>query len=250
MTTEKVLDKLAKLKAARDGEAALGNSAAAEAFAGMINRLLLSHELSETDIPLSADQDPILERMVNPADHGYKRVKTRIAWQENLASVVAYAHLCKILVHPGSNLVTFVGTRSHVEIAEYAFVTLLRAAEKMAYEALAKYWRENRHKPDFESGNYRAAWLRGFIGRIAERFREIRNTEVAAATSSSTALVRLNQALVRANDYIKDRYKSKASAVRQRSGSYEGMLEGRKAANNMDLGRRGVKGGAGRKELS
>lgn len=37
MTTEKVLDRLSKLKAMQEGEAALGNMQAAESFAGMIN---------------------------------------------------------------------------------------------------------------------------------------------------------------------------------------------------------------------
>jgi hypothetical protein len=250
MTTDKILDKLAKLKAARDGEAAIGNQAAADAFAGMINTLLLRHELSDADIPLPADQDPIVEQMIDPARHGFKFSKTRVAWQEQLASVVAYAHLCRILVHSGSNYVTFVGTRSHTAVAEYAFVVLVRAADAMSRRARDEYWKAHRDEPDFESGNFRAAWLRGFIGRIAERFREIREHEVRAAPSSSTALVRLNQQLVRANDYIKNLKTTKAAPVRQRSGCYEGQLEGRRAADRMDIGKRGVHQGADRRELS
>lgn len=244
MTTDKILDKLAKLRAARDGEAKIGNQAAADAFAGMINKMLLEHELSETDIPLPADQDPIVEQMFDPRAHGMKFSNTRVAWQETLAGVVAYAHLCKILVHSGSNYVTFVGTKSHVAVAEYAFVVLVRAADEMSKKARDDYWRQYRNDPDFESGNFRASWLRGFIGRIAERFREIREAEVQAAPSSSTALVRLNQALVRANDYIKNMEGvKKALAVRMRRGNAEGMVEGRKAADRMDIGRRGVRGG-------
>lgn len=242
MTTDKILDKLAKLKAAREGEAALGNQAAADAFAQMINSLLLKYELSEADVPLAPDADPIVERLVDLKANGIGATRVRVGWQECLASIVARAHLCTLLVHPGSNFVTFVGTKGHAAVAEYAYVVLVRSADAMSRRARDDYWREHRRDSDFESGNFRAAWLRGFIGRIAERFAEQREREVQEAASGvGTALMRLDQALVRAKGYVDDRYKGqKAAAVRVGSGCLEGQLEGRKAADRMDIGRRGM----------
>jgi hypothetical protein len=250
MTTNKILDKLAKLKAAAVGEAAIGNQAAADAFAQMINTLLLRHELSEADIPLAQQRvdDPIIEDIFKPREHGLKFVRNRVGWQEILASIVAQAHLCKILVHPGCNYVTFVGTKSHVAIAEHAFGVLAGAADRMSVQARDDYWRQHRNDPDFQSGNYRAAWLRGFISRISERFDEVRRREVAdAPIGASTALVRLNQTLVRVDQYLKDKKTSKASAVRIGSGSMQGVRDGRRAADNMKIGQRAVNAGSSSK---
>ena len=247
MTQEKILDKLSKLRAARDGEAKLGNSAAAEAFAGMINRMLLEHELSEIDIPLRGNnEEPIIELLVDLRAHGIKFSKSRIGWQETLAQVVARAHLTKILVTQGTNYITFVGTKSHATVAEYAYGVLVNAADRMSVEARQKYWNENRYKPDFDSGNYRAAWLSGFIQRIAERFDEARRTEVAALgpASTGTALIRLDQQLVRAQDYIKAKAGMRnVREARMSSGISVGREAGRRAADNMAIGRKGINGG-------
>jgi hypothetical protein len=241
MTTDKVLDKLSKLKAAQDGEARLGNSAAAEAFAGAINRLLLQHELSEVDIPLGGvKDDPIVEVLVNLWAHGIKRSRVRVGWQEALAQIVAEAHLCKFLVTPGTNNITLVGTKAHATVAEYAYGVLAASADRMSKDARNVYWRENRDEPDFEAGNFRAAWINGFVGRIAERFREARQAEVRATGNASTALIRLDQALVRSQSYVKERYTGKASAVHMAGGCSEGRAAGRAAADGIALGRKGV----------
>lgn len=253
MTTDKVLDKLSKLKAARDGEAKIGNQAAAEAFAEAINRLLLQHELSEVDIPLTAEQDPIIEVMADLKAHDIKFSRVRIGWQEALARIVAPAHLCRFLVTAGTNYVTFVGTRSHATVAEYAYGTLAAAADKMSKAARDDYWRQFRNDPGFESGNFRAAWLSGFIARIGERFKEVRAAEVHAAAQgipggSSTALVKLDGALIRVNGYMDDKYKTRVRAAAVQTGCRTGYQEGRAAADAMPIGRRAV-GDAGRRQL-
>lgn len=241
MTADKVLDKLSKLKAARDGEAKLGNSATAESFAEAINRLLLQHELSEVDIPLSgAQEEPIVELFVDLRAHGIKHSRVRIGWQEALARIVARAHLCKFLVHQGSNYITFVGTKPHATVAEYAYGVLAASADRMSKVARDVYWKEHRDDPDFQSGNFRAAWLSGFIERIAQRFEEARRAEVKAAGNSSTALMRLDQALVRAQQHVSDRYKGKARSATMATGCSAGRNEGRAAADRIALNRKGV----------
>jgi hypothetical protein len=242
MTQDKILDKLTKLKAHAESAAAIGNTAEAEAFASMINTMLLRHELSMEDIPTDRQQaeDPIIEQRIDPRMHGLKYSRSRIGWQERLADVVAEAHMCRLLIHSGTNYVTFVGTKSHVAVAEHAYGVLAGAADRMSTAARDAYWREHRNDPGFESGNYRAAWLRGFISRIAERFREARRKEVAQAPSSSTALVRLNQALVRASNYIDKNYKRKITSARIGRGIGRGERDGRRAADAMKIGQQGV----------
>lgn len=246
MTTEKILDKLAKLKAARDGEAKIGNQAAAEAFAEAINRLLIQHELSEADIQMPAEQDPIVEHFVTPMmmkEHGVKYGRSRIGWQEALASLVARAHLCRLLVHPGSNAVTFVGTKAHVTVAEYAFLVLVAAADRMSIQARHEWWRDVHGGAHVESNGFRASWLSGFVRRIGERFEEARRAEViAAAVGESTALMCLNKALVRAGDYIDEKYKKKSAPTKIGGANMDGYRAGRAAADKMKLGQRGVEG--------
>lgn len=246
---DKLLDKLSKMKASADGERKLGNEAAAEAFAEAINRLLLQHELSEADIPIDGVKDePIVDRFVDLAEHGIKQTRSRIGWQEVLARIVAKAHLCSFFCYPGSNAISFVGTAAHVAVASYAYGILLSSAARMSVRARDDYWKAHRDDPDFESGNFRAAWLSGFIQRIGERFDEAKKAEVAAAASSSTALMRLDGALVRAKAYTEQHGTGKVAAPRMSGGSELGVREGRKAADQMKLGQKGVEAG-GRKEL-
>lgn len=258
---DKVLDKLAKLKAHAESAEKIGNAAEAEAFAGMINRMLLQHELSIEDIPMKAEDDPILEHLVDPRKHGLKFSKSRQGWQETLAGIVARAHLCRIVVHPGTNYITLVGTKTHAAFAEHAYGVLAGAADRMSIKARDEYWRLHRDEPDFKSGNYRAAWLTGFITRIRERFDEAKRAEVSSANRIAqtagvecTALIRLSGALARVDAFIASKneakeYGGKASRVKLGMGISKGFADGRKAADAMNLGQKAVQGGAATKKL-
>lgn len=138
---DRVLNKLVKMQAVREGEAALGNEAAAEAFAEAINRMLIEHELkpSDLDYARSQDHDPVIEVPVNLGHYKIKSTGHRTAWQEALARIVARAHLCTFLVRNGSNQITFVGTRSHAMVAEYAYGCLVPAADTMSFHAAHAY---------------------------------------------------------------------------------------------------------------
>lgn len=251
MTQDKIFDKLSKLKASAEGEAKLGNSEAAEAFASAINRLLLQHELSEADIPIGGVKDePIVEQFVDLKSYGIKSTSVRIGWQEALARVVAPAHLCKFLVHSGSNCITFVGTLQHVTAAEYAYGVLCAAADRMSFAARELWWKEACGGKHLESNGFRGAWLTGFVQRINERFKEARRAEVAASQmSSSTALMRLEGALVRAQAHIDEKYKRKIKTAKMGGENSEGYRAGRAAADAMKLGQKGVEGSE-RKRIS
>ncbi|MES2360014.1 MAG: hypothetical protein V4529_16865 [Gemmatimonadota bacterium] len=239
--TDKILDKLSKLKASREGEAALGNSAAAEAFAEAISRLLLQHELSEADIPIGGVKDePIVEQLVDLSAYGIKRNHARIGWQEALARIVAPAHLCRFLVHSGSNFITFVGTREHVVVAEYAYGVLAAAADRMSFAAREQWWKDECGGQHLESNGFRASWLSGFVQRIAERFREARKREVEQAANSSTALMRLDGVLARAQRHVDEKYKRKTAAASTGGANAAGYRAGRDAADSMKIGQRGV----------
>lgn len=279
---EKVLRKLVKMQKSREDaarRAAAGDQTAeneAEAFAGAINRMLLENELHPTDIDYAraGDQDPVIEVAVDLAKYGIEKTRMRHAWQESLARIVAKAHLCSWLLRPGSNQIWFVGTRSHATVAEYVYGILVPAAERMSFRARHNFREGLRKQYGIPSGRsipasipesrgYREAWLLAFTKRIAERFDEVRAAAVREAEArcvresvpggTSTALLRLDGALVKVQKYIDDRFasrRSSARAITQRARTnHAGASAGRAAADAMPIGRRGITGGSGSKGL-
>ena len=258
---QKILDKLVKLQNSRQSEAELGNEAAAEAFAAMINKMLLEYELSPSDIDYARanDNDPIIELRTNMIGYGIKSAKTRVAWQEALAVSVADAHLCRILIRNSSNQIWFVGTKSHATVAEYVFGTMVPLIEKLSKKAELDYWKQTgcgRGINNMARG-FRASWIEAFIRRIWERFREARQQAVAEAaaahgTSQETSLIRLDGALIKVKKYIEDKFsashKSAARVLAMRHTAHQaGAQAGRAAADAIPLGRRGLTGGTSRK---
>lgn len=235
------------MQASRDGETAIGNSEAAEAFASAINSMLLKHELEESDITYAAnrDDDPIVQLSVDLSRYRIEKKKQRIAWQEQLARIVAQAHLCRFLIYSGSNRIVFVGTHSHTTVAEYVYGTLVPAAKKLCAQAYQQYGMED--SPD---GKWRArepgfneSWMSAFILRISERFDEARKTAITEIEVGGTtqALIRLGGALIKAQQYIDDKFKGTAAPLQRIHGNHgEGRARGRAAADAITIGRRGV----------
>jgi hypothetical protein len=268
----RILRKLVKLQTQREDATrraketgAVEAQAEAEAFAGMINKMLIDNELNPTDIDYarSNDSDPIIELRANLVQYGVKKSRVRVAWQASLARIVANAHLCTYLVQSSSNQIWFVGTKAHATVAEYVFGTLVPMAEKMSEQARRDFRNECRKACNYtkmdgfpEAYGFREAWLAAFIERISERFDEARKTAVAEAESrietlpgsESVALMRLSGALTKVQKYIDDKFKSKRSGLNALSGRYRsnaaGSAAGRAAADKMTIGRRGVTGGS------
>lgn len=260
---EKTLRKLVKMQQSRDGEAKLGNLEAAEAFAAAINRMLVENELNPSDIDYarSADDDPVIKLPCDLSKYAIDKKKQRVAWQESLARIVAKAHLCTWLLRTGSNQIWFVGTKSHATVAEYVYGTLVPIANAMSIKEKYKYGHECFARDGHWKGvnGFREAWLDAFVKRIAERFDDARKAAVAEAVvdlptgSESQALMRLDGALVRAQRYIDDKFKSRRSSASMlssgRSTNAEGSKRGRAAADAMTIGRRGVAGATSKKLL-
>lgn len=262
---QKILDKLVKLQAHRQSAAEIGSSAEAEAFAQMINKMLIEYELNPSDIDYAraADNDPVIEIPVNNTFYHIEATKARVAWQETLAAGVARAHLCKILIRPGSNQIYFVGTRSHVTVAEYVYGTMVPLISKMSKKAEVDYWHQTgcgRGRENKALG-YRSAWIDAFIIRIWERFSEARQAAVAdhaktTGGTTETGLIRLDGALQKVQTYINDKFShrraaSRAGALNYRSRNHaDGRAAGRAAADNITLGRRGMTSGSSKGRLT
>jgi hypothetical protein len=94
--------------------------------------------------------------------------------------------------------------------------------------------------------------LNAFLDRINERMNEARAEAVKAAAvdvpgGESTALVRLNGALVKVQKYIDDKFAGRnkrgvSALYTGRSTNAEGAARGRAAADSLNIGRKAVTG--------
>jgi len=253
MTTEKLLDKLAKMKRHADSAADIGSEAEAQAFAEAINRMLLEHKLEMSDIEFTEyeKEQPVVKKVVQPSEHGIREVNNRVVWQERLAGIVARAHFCRILVHCGSNRITLVGRAEDIQVAEYLYVTILRTAESLAKKAHGKYYREcfKRDGHGQAAAGFKESFYQAFIVRLAQRLEDLKQQ---AAASTSTALIRIEQSMQAVNDFMANgKYGTAAPLQRLAASHRDGLAEGRRAADAVNLSTRVIATDAGsRKSLA
>lgn len=265
MADEKILEKLAKIKAHADSAKQIGNEAEAQAFAAMLQSLLLKHKLEMTDVQYAAEmkEEPIVEQRAERIYKGGKQVykdfpdvevvHRRRAWAEDLAAFIAESYASKILVSDGWSVITFVGHKSNVQIAEYLFLTLLRAADKMSEKA-AKTFRAAKRNENGGAGmtprGYRESWLEGFVTRIAQRLREEREA-FGKVGAQCTALVRVNKEAVAVASFIEENYQKKAKALTVRRGyNRDGYEHGKQAANQVNIKNNAVNAGVPNRQLN
>ncbi len=248
---EKIIDKIAKLKAHAESAEKIGSEAEAQAFAEMMQRLLLKHKLSLTDIQFAKlEQDEPVQEFAfswqgltynGPLDNRNHRV----AWTETLANIVARAHFCRILVFEKSARITIVGRKSDVAVAEFMIITLARAASKISFTEARRY----KKAAGFSSRGFRESFLASFVQRIAERFEEERQRQEGAG---QYALIRFNSADQAVRDFMTNTlHTKKAGMVKyKRTDHTAGWERGQQVANEVNLRSNAVDGGQANKQLS
>lgn len=265
---DRLLDKLAKIKAMAEGAKAIGSEAEAQAFADMLNKLLFEHKLEMSDLEFATlEQEEPVEReswaeYANRAQElkkaGVKTRKVRILWMERLASAIARAHNCRIIVISGSSVVQLVGRKSDRAVAEYMIVTLTRAAEKLADKELQKYrWEVYKRDGNCQAAQgFRGAFLQAFVMRLMDRFDELRRQRTDAP-NGSMALMRIDREQKAVDDFMQELVKDKdqglknANTLRRVAEHHgEGVRRGKRAADDVSLDGKAIdREGVGRKEL-
>jgi len=252
----KILDKLAKLQAAQEGEAELGNTEAAEAFASKICQMLNEYELAASDIEYAkaVDKDPVIKVYVNVSKYGVKSSNIRVDWQVMLAMGITEAHLCKMLIVPRSNNIYIIGAQAHATVAEYVLGVMLPFVEKTSKRAELLYWKStgSGRGEDNKAKGYRAAWINGFTYRIRERFLEIKKAAVeASGLTQEMGLMRLTNSLERVSSYMKDMGTRTARPLHMRNtANTAGRQDGKTQANSYNLGQKAVGGSMGKREIA
>lgn len=240
---ERVLDKLKKMYRHAKSAEAIGSEAEAQAFAAKVQELLSRHkiDMSEVEYQKLDETDPILWRYVD-FDSANVPIRTRrVEWQENIADVVCQAYFCKLVLASKGSGLHFVGRGSDAEAAEQVFLYLIRVASNLADKAYVRFFFEARAAGNVRlARGFRASYLRGFAGRLTERFSEERERMRQEAAASQLALVRLTDALEQARDHVAYSGRTKPSSVLGNPFKEEnepGFQRGRRDAGDLPIGK-------------
>jgi hypothetical protein len=234
---EKVIDKIRKLHAKAESCEKIGSQAEAEAFAAMVNQLLIRHNLSMASVEWAQrnEEDPIIKEWVDFQAYNIDIKYRRVQWSEQLASLICQAHFCKLLLSNNSNQLCFVGHKTNREVAEYLFVTMYRLATVLSEKAYVAYFYECRGNGDVTlARGFKSAWLYGFLQGLRERFDQERKAVNVPVNSS--ALVKVNQTLGMVEKWLNQNIKAKmARGLNQFKFNNEGVKRGKQAAADVSL---------------
>lgn len=157
-----------------------GNSNAEEAHTAilLVQRLMVKHNLSMSDIPLDKQKEKKTGR-------GYMNMGRVEWWQRRLSVIVADNFRCHSFYNSG-NYVGFIGLEEDAKIA----IEIFRFASEAIKFHSAKYLRENKER---RSRKYAIAikndYIKGFLNGLKDKFKE-------QVESESLAIVLVKDAIV------------------------------------------------------
>lgn len=239
MSKDKLIKKLAALKATEVSLRDTGHLEAAESYAAKVTELLLRHQLSMDEIEIAArdKDDPIGEEYV----HGTKN--KRIWWQERLAGEIALANTCRILVIPGRNTVIFVGREQNRQVCSYLFRYLCREVEPFCNKEYDRFYNSYYLKGQPVPPGWRKSFYTGFLCSIRDRFQEMKQSVKEDVGEDAFAMVVTEEKAV--SNWIDENVKGKAESMqRHRSENPEGFKAGKEYGGKVPL-HRGVGAGEG-----
>ncbi len=247
---DKVVDLIAKLLRKAHGT---DNQHEAHAFATKAQEVALRHKLELSEIEWDEEAEDV--QTVGSSywyahEHGMKHRRKRSRWRESLANLVAKHTQCAILIIRGSNTLKVVGAAQDRQVFGYLYGYLLREAEEMSAREANTFWHKcNREGDTSPAKGYRASWLQGFLFQLGERFAEMRDS-IDNEYEDSKALVRLKDQLAKAEDMADELASGTAPGLKGRSGrNMKGQMDGRAAANRVNLNADVVGSGETKKQI-
>jgi hypothetical protein len=237
---EKILRKLKALRGHAASAKKLGSEAEASAFAEMIQRLTAQHcvEAAELDAIEQDEVDPFDRIRPDYAKHGVRIRARHVEWLEELASTVAHAHYCKLLVKRNSSLVTFAGRRSQASVAADVYLKMASLAESLADKRYVDYFYEVKRAGDVaKARGFRTSFLLGFCARVGGRYFEFIEATKAYYAHDKRALATLSSARDKVRDWLeKDGVGTSAARYKKVAASnFDGWRRGVDEANEVDL---------------
>lgn len=255
----KIVEKIAKLKQ----QSVAGVNGVMEdealAFAAMMSRLMSEHAILEHEIRSATSSEEVDEKLVRMYTNGlvprggkrWEPSKTRVEWMERLARVVATAHFCRNVVTPGSARQMFVGREGDAEMAKTVFMYLAELAANFADKAYHRAYAAHKRGEAGWLPGYHRSFLIGFCERLGQRYDQEVERMKAEWAKHGTALVRLNDGLVKVNEFIKDKTNGfrKAGSVGGGDFNPDAAEEGREAADRLKLKGEAAELGSGAKAI-
>lgn len=243
MTRDSVITKLAKLKAKAESAAEIGNAEEAAIFTAKFQELMLRHELtmSEIEYAQTREDDPIDRQYVTDPTG---KVNQRRKWQQDLAGSVARAFMCEIIVHPGSNSITFVGRESHRQCAVYVYTHLLQDLARLVEQEYDREWKACESDPSRtvkECRGFKAAYRAGFVQAIQQKVRakiqEEKKRARQAKGESGVALIRIDNAEKAVREFMDTKLNlSRAGGLNgSRAGNSNGRRRGYDAGSRASI---------------
>lgn len=245
---KKVLDKVQKLKAHAESAEALGSEAEAQAFAALYQRLMLQHNLEMSDLEFASldVEDPIERHEVDWERYAHKKTTSQ-PWEVRLANLVMKAHNCRHIRFRGSNRFVIIGRKADAQVAEWMYVTLHRACQRIANDETARYrWQSyKKYGSTAAARGFKKSFVQGFIVRLNERL----ESTFQETVTTETALVRVNQMTKKLDEFMDTQGVVHTKSMMRPANHGEGYQRGRAAADRVDLTGKAI-GGQARTQLT
>lgn len=197
----KVIDLLNKLIQHQKSAQDIGSVAEAQAFAAKIQELMDVHkiQMSDVDFHVRETEEPFgFSEYSGPEAYSGGPGK-RQPWTQRLASAIAHANECDIILGQG-NRYAFAGRTSNRDLCVVVFKYMFELATEMADKAVVRdrdqqqyefqEWYAKYGYKDIGAGfrhwikNYRKSWLNGFVVAVAARLAESTTARNSAATAT------------------------------------------------------------------
>lgn len=194
-----VIDKVKKLLALSKSS----NANEAAAAAATANRLIDQYRLEESEIELS---NSVQEDIFVDTESLYETGRLT-QWKSTLASILAHHYGCAIYNHKGyrKNAFKLVGRKSDITVVRYMFAWLCLEIDRLSNEAS-----KGRDFTRSTGKVFSNSFCSGAVAGIKTQLNASR--EEITKTANSVALVKLNQRLDEANDFMRKGIKLKKSA--------------------------------------
>lgn len=240
MDRKDVLRKIHKLKKLEQGAREIGSVEEAENAATKISRLQAKYKISQVEVTKATRdrEDPIDEERWWPEDYDVEFRKKRIRWMQSLARIVADANFCEILVHPGSNAITFIGRESDRDVATYLYGFLVRQIEYWCDKLYQRKYNRiyNRDGDTSQMQGWKSSFRSGALASLKDRLDEMQQTVMEEADEEQHALIRTEGEAVQ--EYKENLRTGTASGLRGRTGfNRDGLKKGQEFGENVDLNR-------------
>jgi|TARA_R100000278_G_scaffold77128_1_gene60006 hypothetical protein len=228
-STEKVLERIAKLMQMADG----GTKHEAEVASKMAQKLLIKHNLSMADVDTNIDEaeKAIMDELFNMRDV-WKKVEGN--WIASLYHVVATNNLCRIITQSGGRWknIYVIGTKANVSMVHFMcqqLIPRLREAEKQEWS-----WYNGWDK----RGVFKRGFFQGAVSGINSQLR-VQMQQLQQENKNVEGLVIYNDKAV--GDYVSGKWPKLGKGRSSSTSSADGYRSGRNVGKNMSI-RKGVGG--------